>query len=252
MKNIIVLAIGLATALPFAISQNNTVTLDLDQFDEIELAIDANLEISEGNNQSVTISGPQALVSEINTNVWDNRWEIKLPKQSWKNNSFSSVTITVVVESLRGLGVSGNGSAIAKGRFSKVPSRYLAVSGTGNIMFKGDADNTHIALSGSGYIDAEASGDRISCALSGSGNIDLKGTTTDLKITTSGSGNVGGPDLKTKNCKVVISGSSVATAHVSDRVDMTVSGSGQLHYKGNPTISSKSSNGSSCTQKIGS
>lgn len=252
MNKLFVLAIGLATALPFAISQNNTVTLEMEPFDKIELAIDAELEISEGNEQSVTITGPQSIIDEINTDIWDSKWEIKLPNNQWAKQSSANIKIKVTVQSLEVIGVSGNGYVEGKGRFSKVSKRTLAVSGNGKITFKGDADYTHIALSGSGYMDIESNGDMINCALSGSGNIDLNGTTKDLKIAASGSGSIGGPNLKTNTCNVVISGSSVTTAHVVKSANMIVSGSGYLAYKGNPKITKKSSNGSNCAKKFGS
>jgi len=249
MKNLIILAIGLATALPCAFSQNTNVTFDLDPFDRFEVTLNATVEVSEGARQSVTITGPELLIHEINTNIQDGNWDIKYP--DGKSQDRGSFQINIVVTSLKSLAVSGNAKIRAKGQFSRVSRRNIAISGTGAITFAGDADHTQIALSGSGYLDIEANGDLISCALSGSGDIDLNGTTKDLKVVTSGSGNVGGNRLKTNNCKIIMSGSSIVTAHIVDKVEMTVSGSGRLDYKGNPRIHQKNSGGGSCTKKVG-
>ena len=242
MKNLIVLIIGLATALPQSFGKNITTTLDLPQIDKLGLSINASVVIREGANQSIEISGSEDLIDDLNTDVENGNWNIKY--ESYDNrNSDESLTIEITLNSLKTLAVSGPGSIETKGSFSHVKRRNIALSGTGSIQFKGESDHIDIALSGDGYIDVNTQSEYIHAAVSGTGDIDLSGTAKFVNMAASGSGNIGSPKLKTERCKAAISGSSILTAEVTDDLDIIVSGSGQFHYKGKPKIQKKTSNG---------
>lgn len=237
MKNLIVLFIGLATAFSFLNAQSN-ITLDLEEINSVGLSVNGTLTVSEGVTQRIRIEGPDRLIEDLNTEVKDGSWNIKY-ESFGKRQPDEEITIELQVKSLKELAVSGRGVIESKGRFSKVIKRSIAVSGTGSISFKGDAEDIHIALSGVGMIDVDCAADNIYVALSGSGDIILNGSANYIKMAASGTGHLGGENLKTKRCKAAISGSTILTAEVTDRLDLTVSGSGVFRYKGNPDINKK-------------
>lgn len=247
MKNLIVLFIGLATALSFSVGQSSQ-TISLDEIHSVGLSVDAVLTIREGNSQKIKVSGPSELINDIDTDVDDMNWNIKyLSHENRKVNE--QIEIDIQVKSLKNLAISGAGTIKTKGRFSKVEKRSIAISGTGSISFAGDADILNIALSGMGEMDINSNAEDMRVALSGMGSIELEGSVDNIHMAASGSGTMGGTRLKTKYCKATISGSSTLTAGVSDHLELVVSGSGQFRYSGNPKITKKATS-KSALQRI--
>ena len=78
-------------------------------------------------------------------------------------------------------------------------------------------------------------------AISGSADIEIAGTQTanSLSIAISGSGDVKASELQVKNLKTKISGSGNCKVNVFKRLDATISGSGNVYYKGRPIINGK-------------
>jgi hypothetical protein len=102
-----------------------------------------------------------------------------------------------------------------------------------------------ITLGGSGSVTASnLNGDAIKLDLSGSGNINLSGTVQSANITLGGSGNVTCDQLKANSVKVEVSGSGNAKVYASDSLEARISGSGSIHYSGNPAQISKNDTGS--------
>lgn len=83
----------------------------------------------------------------------------------------------------------------------------------------------------SGYIDAPA----IKITSSGSGDIKLSGKTRELTSESSGSGDVNCQNLKSENAEVKISGSSDVRVYSSVGLKVSISGSGDVFYSGNPS-----------------
>jgi len=71
-------------------------------------------------------------------------------------------------------------------------------------------------------------------AISGSGGIDVNGGSADnLAIAISGSGNISVNNLAAENVEVKISGSGNAKVYANKSLTATISGSGNIYYKGN-------------------
>jgi len=249
MKNLILLIIGLATALPFLNGQQNaSINLDIDEINSVGLSINAIVTISESNTQKISIQGPNNLINNINTNVNNGNWNIKYDDKSNHKNA-DQLNITIQVKSLKSLAISGTGTINTEGRFSRVRKRSIAISGTGSVTLKGDSDHMNIALSGSGQMDIDCNAENMHVALSGNGDINIKGSVSNLHMSANGSGNIGGKGLKANNCKATISGSSILTAEVTDKLNLIESGSGTFRYRGNPSIK-KIVNSRSALQKF--
>ena len=106
------------------------------------------------------------------------------------------VTYTLWVRRLNALGASGSVIVDAKG--IRTDSLTIAVSGTGDISISGEADAQKIAISGTADYKAES--------------------------------------FKTKDTSISISGSGKAVIAVSNRLDVEVSGAGDVRYIGDPTV----------------
>lgn len=221
MKNIILLLILVVAGVQTALSQKIkgtgprvTRTLDLASFEKIESNISADVEITQGSTQKITVEGQANIIDLIQTEVSDNKWKIKFPKNTW--GDYEDLKIKITLPKLTAVGLGGSGSIITTNMFT--------------------ADEFNVGVSGSGTVKVMVEANRVDCGLSGSGNIHLQGKTHDLKIGTSGSGNVKALDFSASQVKIGISGSGSCEVSATDMLEAGISGSGSIRYKGQPKI----------------
>ena len=96
-------------------------------------------------------------------------------------------------------------------------------------------DGLDMRLSGAGNIKMDVDAPHVSAKLSGAGNITLKGQTKDVRLDLSGAGNAQCYDLLAENTDVTISGFGSAEVYASVKLSASVSGAGNVDYKGNAT-----------------
>ena len=96
-------------------------------------------------------------------------------------------------------------------------------------------DGLEMHMSGAGNIKLEVDAPRVDARLSGAGNIYLKGQTKDVRLSLSGAGNAHCYDLLAENTEVNISGFGSAEVYASVKLSASVSGAGNVDYKGNAT-----------------
>jgi hypothetical protein len=104
-----------------------------------------------------------------------------------------------------------------------------------------------VAVSGSGSIEVESGfqSEEIKSGISGSGSIRYKGgVATRHNVRISGSGSVTADKLEADDVNVEISGSGNSDIFVKKSLTASISGSGDVHYKGTPTNISKTIRGS--------
>jgi hypothetical protein len=126
----------------------------------------------------------------------------------------------------------------------------LKLAGTG-IMYCNNLHNEDLSieLPGSGNIECHSINvDFLSAKISGSGIIELwgKATTSDLILT--GSGAIKSFNLNQETCYGNISGSGIIQAAVSSKLDVTITGSGNFYYEGDPVVT-QSITGSGAVRK---
>jgi hypothetical protein len=130
--------------------------------------------------------------------------------------------------------------------------RSLSVSGSGKITGENtitDNEALEMNVSGSGNIDLDVDVPKLSSSISGSGSVNLGGRTDKMDISMSGSGDIHGLDLISEEVVLDISGSANAEVNAQKSLDVHVSGSGDVVYKGNARVS-KSISGSGSVKKI--
>jgi hypothetical protein len=89
-----------------------------------------------------------------------------------------------------------------------------------------------------------------SFGISGSGKISATGSSDKVKTSISGSGKLLAADFATKSCHVRISGSGDVEINVKDELDASISGSGSVSYKGDPSRVNSHSSGSGKVRKM--
>lgn len=107
-----------------------------------------------------------------------------------------------------------------------------------------------VAVSGSGEVAATGvAADSFDVDISGSGRVEPTGTAGTLGVEISGSGRYLGESLESSIGTVRVSGSGTAVVNVTDDLDVDVSGSGDVQYIGDPTITESISGSGDISRK---
>ncbi len=166
-----------------------------------------------GESNAIQVEGDENLLEYIETKVEDGRLTIK-SKKSVNLRSKNKITIYVSVTRLTGISLSGSGDIIGNGKFANEGNTEFKLSGSGNIKL------------------AFHKVKRADVSISGSGNIRLSGTAGSVEAKVSGSGNADCSELIADNAAARISGSGNVKINANNSIDATISGSGNISYRG--------------------
>jgi hypothetical protein len=97
-----------------------------------------------------------------------------------------------------------------------------------------------ISIEGAGNINVQNSieANNLNCTINGAGDIYLKGYGEFLDCKINGAGNIDAFKFPVKNCTAKINGSGNCSVNVSDYLDASILGVGNIIYDGNPEIKS--------------
>ncbi|MFK7947496.1 MAG: head GIN domain-containing protein [Saprospiraceae bacterium] len=200
-----------------------TRTIQLDAIEGIDLSINANVFISEGTTQEITVEGKSDAIEKLKMDVRNGIWTIEFDQCVINHD----LTINITLPKLTYAKISGSGDI-----FGETP-------------FDSSNDLVEFKISGSGYINLEMNAADIETSISGSGDIRLAGEATNHTLKVSGSGNLSGYDLEAVNQIITISGSGNTEIFVDGgTLEAKISGSGKVYYKGNPSSFSADVTGS--------
>jgi len=118
---------------------------------------------------------------------------------------------------------------------------YLNLTGSGMITGDNiESDELRVELTGSGLIDLRGLNVGLLDALiTGSGEMIFWGNATDADLDITGSGEVKAFNLESVNCIANISGSGNMQVKVEKNLTAYISGSGTIYYQGNPSVTAK-------------
>jgi|WetSurSiteA1Bulk_404760.scaffolds.fasta_scaffold00083_11 hypothetical protein len=189
-------------------------TRDLESFDRIHVYGDFRVQIDTGNMSSVVIVTDENLLDQVVTHVTGNQLVI----ESHNNNCLQPshpIEITVNTPSVHEIGLYGSGKIRCYGL---------------------ETDELAILLEGSGFIDCNLSTGSLTSHIDGSGKITMSGNATNSDLKIIGSGYIQASQVQSAICYAYISGSGRIDARVSDMLDVTIIGSGNVYYWGNPGV----------------
>ncbi len=182
-------------------------------FEGLEVAGSFDVYLIKGKEGDMTIQGDENLMEYLETEVNNGNLKIKW-KKGYSINTRSNFTVTLSVEEINELSLSGSGKI------------------EGKIPLKSDHFST--SVSGSGDLTLHIEANVLEVGVSGSGNMDLTGVVNEFDASVSGSGDIDAKNMKCKIANLKISGSGGAYLDVSDELVARVSGSGDIRYKGDP------------------
>lgn len=249
-------------------------TRDVSTFTELSYRISGKLYLRQGSPQKVVLEGDSEDLSEIETTIKGNRLIIENEEKyrwfSWSDDS-KKINVYITVENIDALYVIGSGDLLAETTIKSgdldlrvsgsgnmevqvdlTGDLRADVSGSGNLKVKGNCKDLTSSISGSGkvYI-ANAIEGTAKFSLSGSGKVLAAGKAQVVKADISGSGKLLAADLETDRCEVRIAGSGDVEINVKNDLDAKITGSGSVHYKGNPNHVNGNSSGSGKIRKMG-
>ena len=190
----------------------NLITRDLDlaSFHSAQLEGSGDIYIEQGDSQSVVIEVTQNALPYLNTTIIDGVWEIGFTRCI----SNVDITVWITLPEIEGIGISGSGNIYNDEQLS--------------------GDNLDLSLSGSGSMYVNADYNTITTIISGSGATHLEGTSDMHIYRLSGSGQLKAFSMETDRSDITISGSGVSEVRVNQELNVDISGSGNVYYKGYP------------------
>lgn len=208
---------------PCVRGSNHTTTqsINLTSFEGVDFRLPGHVQVVKGNTHSVSIKASDNHIGIIRAQVRGNNLVIDTDNRCLKN---TTIEITVTTPSLK----------------------FLRVAGSGNIVSMDDftSDEWELRVDGSGSVTAKTNGNKLAANVSGSGMIQLQGSIDDFSPVISGSGDIKAYNLAAENVEARISGSGKIQTTVSQLLEVTISGSGDVFYKGNPAAVNTSISGS--------
>jgi hypothetical protein len=222
-------ALLLFVNIAFADTQDRHIT----GFNAIQLSASCDVYITQSSTESVRVEAPGNVIGKIITEVQGGVLKIYSKGQSGWGNWFSGGKKTVVYISAKDI-------------------VNIGVSGSGNVYFKNGitTNNLKIRVSGSGDILGKINVKSFESSVSGSGNIKLNGKADVVNATVSGSGDYTARDLNSLSTTIRVSGSGDASVYASQKIDASVSGSGDIRYAGSPKQVLTSSHGSGDIRRL--
>jgi hypothetical protein len=191
------------------------LTLDTVPFDRIHLESSADVRIIQSDNFQVVIKGMQKDVDDVDVNVIDNRLSI-----DEHGTHPDEMVIKIFVPEISQLECQGSSDIFGESNFQQNRNMDIHVQGSGKLDFAIQTDDVDLDLSGSAYVY-------------------LEGTIRDLDANITGSGWLRSFNLISEFSDVSVEGSGSAEVTANNDLDAFISGSGDIYFKGHPSITSQ-------------
>lgn len=191
-------------------------------FTRVRSNCDLDVQLVQGEQQSLTVSVDSNLQDLVKTRVSDDTLYVDVTDNVGEVVDGPHVLITV----------------------PQLTAAKLAGSGRMTLAFDEPELPLDLYLSGSGNLRFSGTTAALGAYLSGSGDLRLEGETSDVDLKLSGSGSIRGQGLAATSAAIELSGSGNISATVQDSVSVELSGSGQIDLFGAAAVDSYRHTGS--------
>ena len=230
-------------------------------FTEVRTTSSVDIKVKQSSTFEVKVEADDNLLQYITTEIDGNCLVVSIENGINIRNSRKMV-VYVSMPQLNGAEVKGSGNILGDSKFSgdkidisiygsgNISLSYdgkngnMKTAGSGNIDINGKIDNVEIIVQGSGNNNATLESSSIEITIKGSGDVKINGNTSDFKAMVQGSGDIDCFDLNSKTADVTIKGSGNCNITVSELLNASIYGSGDIYYKGNPDKIKSDINGS--------
>lgn len=182
-------------------------------FQSISISGSMDLRVRQSGQEGVQVQAQANLLPLIETTVEGRTLAIRW-KEGGSVRTSKDVTVTVDVKELKAIAASGSGDIRLDGL--KAAQFKLSISGSGDAHLDGLAvDDLGISIAGSGDVRALGRAARLGVRISGSGDVDTS-------------------DLESDDVTVAVAGSGDASVVARKALEVSIAGSGDVTYAGQP------------------
>ena len=198
----------------------------IQSFDKIRFKDFGNLILTQGDHESLTIEADAELMAELISEVRDDTLVLGVD-DDWFNRIgkvFSSI-------------LSHKGHKVNY-YLTFVNLHKINISGQCHLSCPSlETDHFKLNISGMGNLDFDhLNCDALEVNISGRGEFNAAGRADNQHVRISGSSDYDAADLVSKSVRVAISGQGNAKVWAEDDLDITISGLGQVNYRGRPKL----------------
>lgn len=192
----------------------------LNRYDELEVSGAFKVKIVPSDNYRVVIEADENLQSYIRVDQDGDRVRIKM-KNNINVRTSKPIRVTVFAGNLRRIELAGSCDLKSDGLIEHPERIELTIAGSGDANIEVKTPVTKVSIGGSGKVI-------------------INGKTRDLDLSIAGSGDFEGADLLSETSEVSIAGSGSAKVYASVELKVSIAGSGDVYYGGNPPSVKKS------------
>ncbi len=237
-----------------------TQTRTTKPFSAISISCSADVFISQGNSEKITVKADENIIDQITTNVNGDVLEIDI-RGSIRNVEVMEIYVTV--KNLEKVAINGSGDVKSENTIEgidfavningsgdvalglNVKSLVTRINGSGDVKISGVQGNFDLKVGGSGdFVGENLRLELCEIDVNGSGDVKLSGTANTVKIRQSASGNVNLFNLPAENVEARTNGSGDVVVFVNGSLTANLGGSGDITYKGEPKNVDVSATGS--------
>ena len=203
-----------------------------------------NLHLTQGEAEDLRIEGSEELKAHVRTEVKDGTLEIRFEHDwldwlSWGFMGAWKLDYYLTMREINGIALRGAGNLDC----AKIETTNLELSqaGAGNVAIASlSATELKIKHSGAGNLAVKALAvEALSVEQSGVGNIELSGRATRQDVHLSGAGNYSASLLESQVVVVKQSGLGNASVWAAATLEASLSGAGNIEYRGAPALTQK-------------
>ena len=202
-----------------------TREIDLDVIRAIENNTSVDIFLRYGMNQKVEVTGYRNHIELLSTAVNADRWIIDFKE----NVCNADMSILITLPEIDAIEVDGSGDITALTPFQ--------------------GKEFEVMIDGSGNLEIDISAEEIQVEIDGSGDVKLSGYAESISISVDGSGDVMAYEMIAKQAQIDSDGSGDVQLTVEEEIEVTLKGSGNVSYKGEPEKMEFSKKGSGEIEK---
>lgn len=202
----------------------------LARFSKLEVSGSFKVIVIPSEEHKVVVEADENLHEYIRIEEDDNRVKIKM-KNNIRIKTPRSITLTVYMQDVSKLELAGSVNLKSEGVLEH-------------------SEKLEVTIAGSGDADIEVNAPQVKISIGGAGKVLAEGKSRDLEISIAGSGDFLGEDLMSENVDLSIAGSGSAKVYASMGLEVSVAGSGNVYYAGNPEKVKKSIAGAGFVKPI--
>jgi hypothetical protein len=196
----------------------------------IELHTSFDVILNEGSPSNVKIEAEENLIQYIDLQVENGILNIRTQDNVWLRTK-KPVKIYVTAPAFNRIINTGSGDITSDTRISNDTKLFINGTGSGDIKLDVDAPEVDVNNTGSG-------------------NIKLAGETQKFSGDATGSGDIRAMDLMAEEASAKVTGSGNIDMYSSVKVNASITGSGDIRYKGEARVVSSSKTGSGDLRKV--